>query len=498
MSNPPEEIRTHPYFYESLASHPLSDQYVERVRGHVPSHWELVHEDIWVHARDQADAPQSLQQGFKIHVSAAPPFAGRVIDLVAPACAAREISFKLVGDPALHFRMNSKRYSRAGSGKFMTIYPPDDAAFAELIEHLYRLSKDEPVAGPRILSDRQYRDSRILYYRYGGFFTPSRVNLDGTHTTYLVSPSGDYVGDDRVPYFQLPQWVEDPFGGGTGAERHESILLRDRYLVDGAFRFSNSGGVYHGTDTQHDEPIVIKEGRPLTNYWSVGAKGWDAIGLLRREHELLSLLADVEFVPEAIDFFVESDHAFLVQQRVGGMSLRHYAAQEEVLLPPYVRVPGRIDSWVPKFRHVAEALIRMVERVHERGVLIGDLSPDNVFIEIEDGKTWLIDFESAVVVDDDPEWMRYSALWGTPGFVNPERAERDVLLPEDDFFAAAMILYSLLAPPPLLVLNPDALPAFLDRYVRLGVPDEVRAVILRLTEGEVAAARDTLGVWTAA
>jgi hypothetical protein len=475
----------------------LGGAYVDRVRTHIPSHWALTRDDIWIHVRPEKSGRVNpvRAQGFKIHVSAAPPFAGDALDLVVPACVERGIDFKLVGDPALHFEMNSKRYGRAQSGKFMTIYPPDDAAFVELLECLHRLSKDRLLAGPRILSDRQYKDSRILFYRYGGIAPPSRVKVDGTHATYLTSPDGDQVIDERVPYFRLPGWVDDPFGGSARLEQQESVLLEDRYLIEGVFRFSNAGGVYYGTDTATQEPVVVKEGRPLTNYWSIGDKGWDAVSLLGREHELLLRLADVEFVPDAIDFFVVSDHAFLVERRIGGLNLRQYAAQDDVILAPFIRMPGRIALWAPKFKHLAEALLRMVRTVHERGILIGDLSPDNVFIEAESGRTWLIDFESAVTVDDGPEWMRYSSLWGTPGYVNPARNSRDRLLPEDDFFAVAMILYTQLTPAMLLTLNPAAMPEFLDRFVRLGVPAEVREVIVRLARGEVDEASCTLADW---
>jgi tRNA A-37 threonylcarbamoyl transferase component Bud32 len=122
----------------------------------------------------------------------------------------------------------------------------------------------------------------------------------------------------------------------------------------------------------------------------------------------------LSFVPRVIDLFQEWEHTFLVEERVSGGSLNDYWAGEEVILAPSIRHQDRIERFLPRFKHVAEELIRMVEDVHAHGVLLGDLSAGNVLVEPETLNMWFIDFESAVRVGDDVELMGFSTRWGTP------------------------------------------------------------------------------------
>jgi hypothetical protein len=488
----------HPEFYETLSHYAIAPLYVDRLKTHLPDTWTTRRFDVWVQARAGGkSAAQMATQGFKIHVSSTPAHALRVLDLVVPECVGQGVDFKIAGDPGLLNLLNSKLQGRGQSGKFMTIYPPDEESFKGLIERLYQRTRAEAVEGPYILSDRPYRDSKILFYRYGGFLPPQRLNVDGTQTSFLVSPAGEYVPDRRVPYFQLPPWVDDPFAAAPAAAAQEAGgHLNNRYAVKGALSFSNAGGVYFGIDTATDQSVVIKEARPHTNCWSIGNKSWDAVHLLRREYRVLRHLEGLSFVPSAVELFKEWEHTFLVEERVDGLSLDSYWAQEEVLLAPYVRRPGRIERFVPRLKHVAEALVSMVREVHARGVLLGDLSPRNILINAETLRISFIDFESAVLADDNAEMSAYASRWATPGFAHPARASRGELLPEDDFYSVAMILYGGVVPINyFFALNPEAQAVFLDKFVTLGLPAEVRDVINSLLRGDVEQAQAVLAHW---
>jgi hypothetical protein len=485
-------------FYESLALQPLSPEYVTRLSELLPTGWILRRDDIWVHARcpgNDATATRVVQ-GFKIHVSSAPIDARRVLDIVVPVCVDERVDFKIAGDSNLLRILNSKQYARGSSGKFMTIYPSDEECFKSLIEQLYQKTRDESVEGAYILSDRQYKDSKVLFYRYGGFNSPQRVNVDGTHTAFLISPNGEWVPDERRPYFHLPSWVRDPFGRKTGIEHQPNVLLNDRYRIEGSLGFSNAGGIYFGVDTATEKSVVVKEARPLTNCWSVGERARDAVYLLGREYEMLRRLEDMSFIPNPIGLFKTCTHTFLVEELIDGINLNQYWARPDLILAPYIRRAGRIERWVPRFRHVADMLIEMVAAVHRRGILLGDLSPRNILINVDKLQLWFVDLESAVVEDDDPDFLKYAARWGTPGFLHPGRASRNKLVPEDDFYAVAMILYSALIPVnALFKLNPMAQTAFLDSYIDLGVPIEVKKVIDCLLEGDVQQTKAILDQW---
>lgn len=501
MTIAPHELFSiaHPEFYETLSYYSLSPEYVDRLKELLPEAWTLQRDGLWVHARRSASKRATTApviQGFKIHVSCAPMYALRVLAIVVPVCVQEGIDFKIAGDPTLLHLLNSKLQGRGNSGKFITIYPPDEEIFKDLIEHLYQQTKDEPIEGPYILSDRRYKDSKLLFYRYGGFYPPHRLNIDGTQTTFLVSPTGEYESDQRLPYFQLPGWVNDPFGGAPMVEHEGDACLNNRYLIEGALGFSNAGGVYYGSDRATGQSIIIKEARPSTNCWSIGERVWDAVYLLKREYDVLRCLEDLDFVPKPIDLFQDWEHTFLIEERIDGVTHTAYWAQEDMVVAPYIRREGRIERFVPKFKHIAGTLIRMVTAVHERGVLLGDLSPGNVLINTETLHMWLIDFESAVQADDEAEVLSFAKGWATPGFVNPARASRNELLPEDDLYAVAMILYNCVVPANMLFkLNPKTEAIFLDKFIALGVPVEVKAVISSLLRGAVEEAQDILTHW---
>jgi hypothetical protein len=483
------------HFAEAPSLQPITDEYRSRVFGLLPTSWALKRDGVWIHAHpgSDTDAAPTRTQGFKIHVSSTPSCASAVLDLVVPVVVDQDVPFKVIGDPSLHDWLNSKHQPRGYSGKFMTIYPSDDSAFADLMERLYQHSREVDVNGPRILSDRQYKDSRILYYRYGGFHPPRRVKIDGTHATYLVSPTGQLVADERVPYFQLPAWVDDPFGVKAFDVDEASILLGDRYLVNEALGFSNCGGLYRATDNVTAQTVFIKEARPQTNCWGSGATCRDAAFFLRREFEMLRYLHELDFVPNALALLEESDHVFLVEQHLAAVTMRKFWARSEVILSPYIRWPGRIDQWTEIFDVVASQLISMIDVVHKKGVLLGDMSPDNIMIEPDSWRMWLVDLDSAVLVDADVDTHRRAAMWITPGFGSPERSRRHALVPADDYYAAGMVLfYGLNAITPLFEIDRTAIDRFLDGFSALGLPGKVAATIRHLLAGDAESALKAL------
>ncbi|MER6115582.1 hypothetical protein [Streptomyces sp. NPDC001743] len=496
---------THQEFAEPLARRSLSTEYTDQLAELVPPSWRLGRSGIWVHALGPADSDTSVSvslrnQGFKIHLSAAPHCALRVLDLTVPACIERGADFKTIGDPFLHSLLDSKRQPRGHSGKFMTIYPHNDEEFRELIEYLHRLTRHSGVTGPRILSDRQYKKNPILFYRYGSINPPRRVLIDGTHETFLISPTGELIADERLPYFYLPNWIQDPFNKVTknGADASE-LLLAGRYLIEAAIGFSNSGGLYEAVDSHTGNMVIIKEARPWTNCWRPKVRCRDAVSFLRREYSMLKRLHDTGYTPEPLAIVEDSGHYFLVEQRIPAISLRTYWARNDVLLAPYIRHPERVESWMQKFGVIAPGLIRMVLALHQRGVLLGDLSPDNVLIDPDSLKVWVVDLESAIErTGADPELMLYGTKWGTPGFLAPERNERSRLLPQDDFYSIGMILYSgIAAVTSLFELDASAIDRFLNKFTQAGLPSTVGEVIRSLLKGEATTALHLLGEdWT--
>lgn len=489
----------HPDYFESLARYPIEDDYRDLLRDILPADgWELSRDDIWLMAHpSQHELPT---QGFKIHLSATPTNATELIRRAIPACVEESAAFKVVADPRLLSIVQSKTYGRGSSSKFITVYPADLEAFHRLVETLDE--RTEGLESAYVLSDRRYGESRVVFYRYGGFLPRYEVNATGTRRPLIETPDGTLVADDRHPYYRLPDWVDDPFGADSVEDRDDH-LLAGRYEIEEALAFSNAGGVYKATDRETGDDVVIKEARPQVAAWVHQGEGddepfvLDAVGILHKEHRLLERLADLPFVPRAIDLFQEWEHHFRVEELVDGVPLTSFRAREDFALIPFDGERERTERFSRGFRTIARQLVDQLTALHRRGVLVGDLSPSNVLVDPDDLTVRLIDFESAFDHDDEENLSSFSGAWSTPGFRAPGRLARGGLEAGDDVYALGMTLYSLLIPVvALFELAPEAKAAFLDKLERaVGLPREVRETIFALLDGDLGTARRVLADW---
>ncbi len=401
------------------------------------------------------------------------------------------MSFKVAADPVIFALLNSKQFPRGNSGKFVTIYPANLPQFKAALEDLYRLTGDRALSGPYILSDRRYRDSRVLHYRYGGFRPIRRLRADGTTSLHLIAPDGGFVDDERLPYYRLPPWVSEPFAMvAPDPEADADVRLAGRYRIDGALYYSNSGGVYEGIDDVTGTPVVIKEARPGTNCWRVGDRVRDAPYFLQREYSTLRHLRGVPGIPAAIDLFDEWEHRFLVEGRAAGITLESYFAQEDRIIAPYIHRPGRLEPFVTSFAAVALELIKLLTAVHRRGIVLGDLSPRNIMINPADQSISLIDFESAIAIHGEADLRDHAQVWATPGFLDEARVlENRDPRPQDDIFALGRVLLSLLVPiNQFLALKPGSQHEFVNAMVDHGLPPEIPGVLADLEVGNAESA----------
>src|SRR5205823_1485494 len=118
-----------------------------------------------------------------------------------------------------------------------------------------------------ILSDHCYKESQVVYYRYGGMQPYEVLNVRGERVPMLVAPDGSEVPDQRAAYPVTPSWA------GALLPAHEfekqsdgSLALRDgRFEIETVLAFSNAGGVYLALDHSTGRRVVIKEARPRIN-----------------------------------------------------------------------------------------------------------------------------------------------------------------------------------------------------------------------------------------
>ena len=421
-----------PEYYEPIERYvPNDSEFRQCVRRLLPADWTIGRTAVWYQAVPPgASIPP---QGWKIHVSATPGNAAPILTTVTRILVRENVSFKFSADANMLVLQNGKRWARGGAGKFVTIYPRDEAECGRLLESLYRALFG--YRGPYILSDRRYRDSGVLFYRYGGLQKMNRLDVTGRQIPIMRDVEGQFVDDERNPYFHLPPSVRDPFSNEPDALQNslgDSPELRGgRYTIQSAIAFSNTGGVYVCTDNESGEKVIVKEARPLTN---CTRRGPDAVWTLKKEHRLLMLLEDLQIAPRPIEMFQEWEHFYLVESLLDGVILRAYMAAR--LVPLRVRPAAQdVADYVQRFCRVYARIADVIGMLHERHIVFTDLSHYNVMVAGEADDVRLIDFEGAYEQDVDIPTLLY-----TPGFTTREVLEQGLALPEDDLFGLGSLM----------------------------------------------------------
>ncbi|MCX4521036.1 class III lanthionine synthetase LanKC [Streptomyces anulatus] len=399
------------------------------LRGAVPDGWTRSRRGDWL-----AYSPDGLRlppQGWKIHVSAALDNAASVLERVVAHCLEHRLAFKCVPNAGLLALRNAKYADRAGSGKFITVYPPSDEAFPEVCTALTHLLEGEH--GPYILSDLRCGNGPV-HTRYGAFAARFCSGPDGRPVPAVADPQGRLVPDDRGPSFRVPSWVTPPGFLAPHLEARAAVGLADLpYTVEKALHFSNGGGVYLGRDTRTGEQVVLKEARP---YAGLAADGADAVARLERERAALEQLAGLDCVPAVRDVFEVGDHHFLVLQYIPGTTLNTVFARRFPLARqhPSPELLAEHASWAAELYGQVE---RAVEAVHGRGIVISDLHMSNVMVDEENARIVLLDFEAA-----SPAAERRRQIVANPAFVAPpDRRGADI-----DRYALACLRLALYLP----------------------------------------------------
>ena len=416
--------------------------------------WDWKHSGVWTYL-----APAGVQlppQGWKLHISATSRNAEEIIGIVMPILLREGVPFKFAANRKQMAMLNSSDTPRQTAGKFITIYPRDDAQAVRLAQACDQATKG--LHGPAILSDRALRPGSLVHYRYGAFAGGSIFDKDGQIVPVIHDAQGEPVPDERKAWFEPPAWATNPFvtttatgaagNGTTGAAgngarppersgRASGVLLNGRYVVRQALKHSNKGGVYLAEDRVTGVTAVIKEARAHVEAWG---RGGDIADVMRHEARLLGAVAHLGLTPSILDLFEQQGHLFLVLELVQGDVLRDYVA-------------GRHEETGQGLSHLEltsmiRQLAEMMDALHGAGVLLRDFTPNNLMV-LPSGDLRLIDLELAHLLSDGPPLS-----WGaaTPGFASPEQLAAQPSTFSDDYYAlGATIAYMATASVPYLV-----------------------------------------------
>lgn len=463
-------------YFDTHGHRPIDEgDFVDPVRRIVRRHgsrkckqprWDIKRSGIWVQCMP-SDAVLPAQ-GWKVHVSSVAATARIVLSIAAAVLVNGGIAFKFAADAAMLGHINGKRWPRGGSGKFITIYPRDTEEFRRVLEDLH--ASLSGYVGPYVLTDRRYRDSRVLYYRYGGIRGESLIGLDGRTQWTLVRPDGHREIDSRQPCFRLPEWLRDPFPSDGGGEAGPVSIGGGRFRMHRALSFSSAGGVYLADDLDEGRRVVVKEARPYIG----GADA--ATATLRKEFRLLRLLAPLDVAPRPVAHFREWEHTFLVEEYLEGETLRQWLGRRY----PWLKTRATradVAVFLGDLCKVFTNLAAVVDRVHEAGVSLGDLSFHNCIVDGEGGVR-IIDLEACVEdgLDGSPDLI-------TPGFAPGTRRRQDhaAACADDRYAFGANLLAAMIPVNAMLPLDRGAAQRFTSRMARdMGYPAEICDAIVGL------------------
>lgn len=400
-------LRFNQHYYNNADYYASGEELISIVKKYTSQDTHISRNDIWtmVNYKDVFDSIPI--QGWKIHASATYINHKEILEIVSEYCINRKIPFKFTCDSQMFLVINNKAMARGASGKFITIYPKNKDEFKVILEELYQKLKH--YEGPYILSDRRYKDCKVLYYRYGTMKNRNYLNYRGERVSYLLSPDNRIVPDLRNSYFSLPDWETDDLYIEDENNSSEDILLNNRYLISTALNFSNTGGVYKAKDTWNNNvDVVIKEARRHTG---LDIKGNDAVHRLKNEYDKLLKAKDSGVTPQVVDYFTEWEHEFLVEEFVDGTVLTDFIFKKNPLIRDN---PGTelVREYCEKIPQLWLKLAKGFKKIFEKDICINDVSFHNIIINNEETmKLTFIDFEGSYYASSEQPYDL-----GTPGF----------------------------------------------------------------------------------
>lgn len=252
-----------------------------------------------------------------------------------------------------------------------------------------------------------------------------------------------------------PPWLS---GRATTREviAHAESVVGSRYRIETVAGSGGMGRVFAARDTTTGAPVAIKLltlAPPQPTDDPEATSPSRAADRLESEARAMASL-DHPNLCRVVEVCLDTPAPFLVMQWAGGEPLDRFARRQTV------------KARVTLLLTVIDAIAAM----HDKGVVHGDLKPDNILIQ-RDATPTIVDFGLATAEADAAPAVHGAS----PGYAAPERLfSRAPLTPEADVFSLGVLLYELLtgrSPFP-----PHTAPAVIAGLLERGsvtLPDEI-------------------------
>lgn len=280
----------------------------------------------------------------------------KTVHKIATECG---VTYKRVIDRDAMYLLSSVGVPASQIGKLITLYPSTVSIAKNLLNRLYDELKHYD--GIEVISDRPYRDSKVIWYRYG------------THTPL------DTEKEERKPYFVLPENITDPFVSEdqflTGS------IIQKQYSFIKILRRKGEGNIYLAKNKM-DEQVVIKEVRKNVyispNIKKTAQKEFE-FQFISRANNNKNLN-----IPKAIEKIEEKYSIFYVYAYVQGNSLENFPA-----LVRFMESTSKDKSEILK--NIIFQLLNSIRELSFLGIDKLDIHPGNFIIS--NNKLFWIDLD---------------------------------------------------------------------------------------------------------
>ncbi|MFJ2908603.1 class IV lanthionine synthetase LanL [Streptomyces sp. NPDC087228] len=364
----------------------------------------------------------AVDHGWKLHISARPGDLEDVTALVLTVLQRHVCHAKFAKDPETLRAINSGVPSAGAVGKAVTVYPLPGTV-VEIAGDLVAALRGRE--GPQVVSDRRVDPHSPVYYRYGPFTGDYRTGRSGRLESVMTGPDGRIFDGLAGGSYRCPPWAEDPF---AIEPRHDTRppspgFGGGRYAVTAGIVRKPQGNVYRAVDRSCGRSVVVKQARAFVAEDESGA---DTRDRLRNERTILAALDSVAGVPRGLDYFRHHADEYLVMSSCGDRDLRRDVQENG---------PYRDDDARPSraLSSLATRLLRIVDEIHGRGVVVRDLKPNNVVLD-DTGRCHVIDFGISELDGAGPRGA-------TPGYSAPVLRASGPAAPADDYYALGATLF---------------------------------------------------------
>lgn len=219
-------------------------------------------------------------------------------------------------------------------------------------------------------------------------------------------------------------------------------VLQSRYIIGEALGYGGFGITYRAYDTVLSIVVAVKEfypaglvnraeGETQVGIFS-GSKAVEYKNLLSRfieEARNMALFAEEKDVVNVFTYFEANGTAYIIMEYIDG-----------ILLKKYLKQNGKMQE-KQACTYIC-AVLTAVQKIHDKGIIHKDISPDNIFLVASD-QVKIFDFGAAKFQNGNSD--KNLSVVVKPGYAPPEqyrsRGKQDLRM---DIYAAGAVLYHML------------------------------------------------------